>query len=302
MIKKLKAKFYDLIKSLFSQALIESFRHNNKMGIGSLSQPSQIHLMQQYKNLYEMKANPPSMKDVGFRIHSQNEEDGILLFIFSLIGTTNKLSVEICCGNGIECNTANLIINHKWHGLMFDGREANIKKALKFYKCLPDTRVWPPVIQLEWITAENVDRLILDNGFSGDIDLLSIDVDGNDYWIWRAINMIKPRVVVIEFNHLFGPIKSVSIPYKPEFEADFTEYGSDYAGASLAAMIKLGKEKGYRLVATNAYATNAFFIRKDVNHPWLKEIDPTGCFYHPRAIFGMQKRYPKIKDKPWIEI
>ena len=223
-------------------------------------------------------------------------------FIFSLIGTTDKKCVEICSGDGIECNTANLIINHRWIGLLCDGNDKNTNRAKKFYSSHPDTKYWPPTIVTEWITKDNVNEFIEKNGFSGEIDLLSLDLDGIDYWIWKEISVISPRVVVLEFNHLWGPDKSVTVPYDENFVAEFSKYGSDYAGASLQAFVKLSRNKGYRLVGTNAIATNAFFIRDDISCNWLNEIEPSQCFTHPRAIFGMTHRLPMVKDKVWEEV
>lgn len=255
-----------------------------------------------YKNSQYSNAIPLSFKDVGFRVHSQHEEDGIILYIFSLIGTTNKKCAEICAGDGIECNTANLIINHRWIGLLCDGNEVNIKKAKDFYSKNLDSKYWPPTIIKEWVTKENINDLIKDNGYTDAIDLLSLDIDGNDYWLWKELNIISPRVVVLEFNHLWGPDVSVSIPYNEDFVCEFTKYGSDYAGASLRAFVKLGKKKGYRLVGTNEIATNAFFVRNDILCNSLPEINPSSCFSHPRAVFGMSERLPTVKNMDWIEV
>lgn len=242
------------------------------------------------------------INNFGFKVFSQHDEDGILLFIFSLIGTTNKKSVEICAGDGIECNTSNLIINHRWVGLLVDGNEQNISRAKSFYANNPDTMFWPPKVLKQWITAENANDFLEENEYKGEIDLLSIDIDGIDYWLWKAITVVSPRVVVLEFNHLWGPNESVTVPYDPQFKAEFTEYGSDYAGASLAAFVKLGKEKGYRLIATNHIATNAFFIRNDISHEMLPEISPETCFNHQRTKFGMEVRLPKVKNKDWLSV
>jgi len=268
----------------------------------SLTAVNQKNLMMSYKRLYHAESEPLTFRDVGLRIHSQHEEDGILLFIFSLIGVTNQKCVEICAGDGIECNTANLILNHRWIGLLCDGNEENIATAREFYSTHPDTRYWPPRIAHKFITKDNINQLIVDNGFEGEIDLLSTDIDGIDYWLWKEISCISPRVVVLEFNHLWGPDISVSVPYSDDFKAQFTAFGSDYAGASLKAFVKLGKEKGFRLVGTNSIATNAFFIRNDIACDWLPEIDTAVCFDHPRAQFGIKKRLPGVKDKDWVTI
>jgi len=263
---------------------------------------SQKALMASYRQLYHSKAQPLAFADVGFSAHSQYEEDGILLYIFALIGATNRGCVEICCGDGIECNTANLIVEHGWHGLLVDGDDANIARANDYYRNHRRTQHWPPIITKQWITRDNVNDIVEQHGFTGDIDLLSLDIDGVDYWIWKALDRIGPRVVVLEFNHLWGPTEAVTVPYRDDFVAEFTEYGSDYAGASLAAFVKLGRQKGYRLVGSNAIATNAFFVRDDIACDWLPEINPATCFDHPRAQFGMTKRLPAVKDKPWEQV
>src|SRR5690606_10095398 len=127
-------------------------------------------------------------------------EDGVLHLIFTVIGTTNRKCVEICAEDGTECNTANLIINYGWQGLLFDGSEQNVQRGREFYKSLRNNWNFSPKFQQAWITAENIDGLIRDNGFTGEIDLLSIDIDGNDYWVWEAIQCITPRVVIIEYQ------------------------------------------------------------------------------------------------------
>ena len=295
----MKRRIYSQLKNLFLKPIFRKLQNEYFSPISSTEQKSLSAL---YKQLYYSKCPPLTFKDVGIRVHSQHEEDGIILLIFALIGTTNKRCVEICAGDGIQCNTANLIINHRWLGLLFDGNEKNVTTAKQFYASNPDTRYWPPVVVKQWITKNNINDLVQKHDFSGEIDLLSLDVDGIDYWLWKEISCISPRVVVLEFNHLWGPDKSVTVPYQDDFEAEFTKYGSDYAGASLGAFVKLGREKGYRLVGTNAIATNAFFVRNDILCDWLPEVDKSACFDHPRAQFGMKYRLPNIKHKEWVEV
>ena len=255
-----------------------------------------------YRQLYHSKCPPLTFRDVDFRVYSQSEEDGIILYIFSLIGTKTKQCVEICAGDGIECNTANLLLNHRWIGLLCDGHEKNTAKARKFYAKSPDTLLWPPTILTEWITKNNVNRIIENAGFSGEIDLLSLDIDGVDYWLWKEISCVSPRVVVLEFNHLWGPDVAVTVPYRDDFTAELNEFGSVYAGASLQAFVKLGKTKGYKLIGTNDIATNAFFLRSDIECDWLPEVAPSTCFDHPRAKFGITHWLPAVKDREWVEV
>ncbi len=203
---------------------------------------AQLALLAQYRGLAQAGGPMPTFREVGFRCHSQNEEDGILLYVFALLGMASKRCVEIGAGDGIENNTANLLVNHRFTGLLVDGDEANVEKARAFYAACPDTRYWPPKVLRAWVTKGGIDALVREHAGAGEIDLLSIDVDGVDWWIWQALDCVRPRVVVTEVNHLWGPEASVTVPYRDDFRAEFTEWGSDYAGASLAAFVKLGRE------------------------------------------------------------
>jgi hypothetical protein len=262
----------------------------------------QITLSLLFKDLLFRDAPLPQFEDVHFRAFSQNGEDGILLYIFSLIGTTNKKCVEMCCGDGLECNTANLIINHGWKGLMFDGNEKLLRKGQRFYARCADNFLWPPTLVHAWITAENVNALIEEHGFAGDIDLLSLDMDGVDYWIWKSMTCVNPRVVVLEYNNLLGPDVSVTIPYKRDFRRVIEDGHVNYNGASLPAFVKLAKEKGYRLVGCERHGFNAFFIRNGIGEKVLPEVPASQCFDHPYAQHAMEVRRPKIAHKEWVEV
>lgn len=266
------------------------------------SKVSQILLAMQYKELLSLHAPLPRFEEVEFRAFSQNGEDGILLYIFSLIGTTTKKCVEICCADGIDCNTANLIINHGWKGLLFDGREKLINEGREFYQKCADTGLWSPRLVHAWITAENINSLIKENGCVGEIDLLSLDMDGVDYWIWKAIDCINPRVIVLEYNNLLGPDVSVTIPYRPDFRAELENGHMNYFGASLSAFVKLAKQKGYRLVGCERLGYNAFFVRSGIGEDVLPEISTSECFDHPYTQHAMEVRKLKIVNKEWLEV
>lgn len=281
--------------------LFPSFATNMYLA-GPNGKLSQLILQQQYKAIRQGLAAPMSFREIEFRAYSQNSEDGILLYIFGLIGFESRRCVEICAGDGIECNTANLIINHGWNGLLFDGDPLRIKRGRAFYRSCRDTFAWPPKLVQAWVTAENVNELIESHGFAGEIDLLSIDVDGMDYWIWRAIDVVRPRVVVIECCLHWGPERSVTVPYDPRFRAQYGPYGADYAGASVAAMVKLARAKGYRLIGCEKYGVNAFFLRSDLAQELLPEVSPAECLLHPYAQFAMQYRHPKVAAKEWVEV
>lgn len=223
--------------------------------------PAQLVLSLAYKRMGESNTVLPNFNDTGFKVFSQSDEDGKLLYIFSLIGSTNKKIVELCAGNGIECNSANLIINHGWSGLLIDGNENLVKEGMTFYQKNPQTYVYPPTFVHSWITRTNVNTILEENGFQGEIDLLSLDMDGVDYWIWDALTIIDPRVVVVEYQDIVGPDKSLTVPYSDDFNAyqySTTRGMPNYCGASLSAFVKLAQKKGYRLVGCNRYGYNAF--------------------------------------------
>ena len=228
---------------------------------------SQIQLKLYYRSLLGT-GRLPTLDEVGFKVLSQADEDGILLYIFllyifALIGAPTKTSVELCAGSGIECNTSNLFIHHGWSGLLIDGDRQMVRDGQDFYRRNRHTCVYPPTFVHSWITRDNVNQVLVDSGFAGEIDLLSLDMDGVDYWIWDAMTEIRPRVVVLEYQDILGPDRAVTVPYADDFNAwvhPTTRDMPNFCGASLSAFVKLGRRKGYRLVGCNRYGYNAFFV------------------------------------------
>ena len=287
------------------------------------SKSSQLVLSMQYQEMLAQHRPLPKLQDTEFRVFSQHGEDGILLYIFSIIGTTNKRCVEICGGGGFD-NTANLIINHGWHGLFFDGGEKKIRKGQRFYARCAETKMWPPKLVHAWITAENINSLLQEHGYIGEIDLLSLDMDSVDYWVWKAIDCINPKVIVLEYNNVLGPDVSVTVPYRSTFVSEnnnasplyyqgrrvvntflgksIADRLDNYFGASLSAFVKLGKQKGYRLVGCEQYGINAFFIRSGIGEEILPEISPCECFQHPFTKYATEVRSQQIVGKQWVEV
>lgn len=260
---------------------------------------AQKTLMQQYRLLASKgSAFLPDIRDVGFRKYSQFEEDGILLYIFSLIPPINRTCVEICAGSGRQCNTTNLIINHGWWGHLFDGDDKNVAEGKAFFARHKDTFLYPPRFTKAWITAEHVNDQIALSGARGPIDLLSLDIDGMDYWVWKAITVIEPQVVVCEAHNPVPPDKALTVPYDPQFVSG----SANYRGASLAAMCKLGKEKGYRLVGAHRFGFNAFFVKNGVGEAFLPEVDVASCVQDPFSQLARRERWPLAKDYDWQEV
>ena len=270
--------------------------------IPAVDKAAQLLLALHYRHLLHEHAPLPSFDEVQFRAFSQNGEDCILLFLFSVIGTTNKRSVELGAGNGTSCNTANLIINHGWTGLLVDAALREVEEGRRFYSQHPDTAGHPPTFVHAWLTKENVNQLIQGAGHRGEIDLLSLDLDGNDYWVWEALECISPRAVVLEYRTVWGADRAVTVPYRPDFVGERVGGGLDYAGASLPAFVKLGRMKGYRLVGCERLCFNAFFLRDGVGQDLFPEIPASACFSHPAAQHQIAHQQPLVAEREWIEV
>ncbi len=276
-----------------ASAFLESTRE-----VSAILKATQHRLFLQYNNAVRSGVGLPSISDAGFRVYSQNDEDGILLFIFAVIGTTNKTFIEIGTGNGTECNCANLAINLGWHGLFIDGNRVDVEAGSKFYASHPDTFIYPPKFVCARVTRENINEILQRAGFSGEVDLLSIDIDGNDYWVWEAITCIHPRVVIIETRVAFG-MRSIVVPYDPEYV--YPGINADYVGASLPAMAKLANRLGYRLVGANRYGFNTVYVRKDIRADALPEVTIEGILV-PQRDRVRDKAFDTIRHLPFVEV
>jgi len=208
------------------------------------------------------KKNNFNINKFGIKIYSQNNEDGIILYIFKHIGIKTKKFVEIGVENGTECNTTNLLKNFNWKGIQIEGSKKLYNDAkIQLKKILEKKRNNLKLLNI-FVTKKNINQILKKN-CGKEIDLLSIDVDGNDFWIWKAINYVKPRLVIVEYNSFFGSNISATIKYNSKFSWDHRNNKS-YYGASLKALEKLGKQKKYILVGVDKNGVNAFFVRNDL--------------------------------------
>ncbi len=221
-------------------------------------------------------ANVPAgdLQGAEFRTFSQWGEDGILQHLLRHVAITKKIFIEFGVENYTESNTRFLLVKDNWSGLVIDGSAANID----FIK--NDDIYWRHNLKAEhaFITAESINDLIRRNGIEGEIGLLSIDIDGNDYWVWQAIDVVNPSIVVLEYNSGLGPERAVTIPYDAGFVRSKAHYSNLYYGASLSALWLLGKRKGYSLVGCNSAGNNAFFVRDDLRPASLPEVRPKDAF------------------------
>jgi hypothetical protein len=220
--------------------------------------------------------------DVEFSVFSQYGDDGIIQWLIHRLPGLNETFVEFGVGDYQEANTRFLLLNNNWSGLVMDSSSRYIKAIRRDPISLSND------LQSECasVTAENIDQLLLDHGFEGDIGLLHIDIDGNDYWVWRAITAVRPAIAIMEYNSVFGAERAITIPYDPNFvrrrrvtpkDLAVSPGGSHtlskgdrisnlYFGASLPALCDLARSKGYDFVGSNSAGNNAFFVRSELHH------------------------------------
>ncbi|MDP8244107.1 MAG: hypothetical protein P9L94_08515 [Candidatus Hinthialibacter antarcticus] len=207
-----------------------------------------------------------------FKVFSQFGEDGIIQYLIRITKITNAESIFIEFGvqNYEESNTRFLLMNNNWKGLIIDGDENNIQhvKKSELYWRQDLTAV------TAFIDLDNINMLISKAGLSGEIGLLSIDIDGNDYWVWEKIDVVNPVIVIVEYNSVFGKSHGITIPYDSIFERNKAHFSNLYWGCSLKALQHLAKRKGYELVGCNQAGNNAFFVRHDrLNGLQPKSVD-----------------------------
>lgn len=200
------------------------------------------------------------LRDREFKVYSQWGDDGIIQYLTERVPIARKVFVEFGVEDYSESNTRFLLVHQNWSGLIFDSSAAKIGRIRrsKIY--------WQHDLRAatSFITRENIDELLVRHGLTGDVGLLSIDIDGNDYWVWEAVSKMSPRIVVIEYNSRLGSEKAITIPYSPDFTREKAHYSMIYFGASLNALIKLGIRKGYSFVGCNSAGINAYFVRQDI--------------------------------------
>ncbi|MCP9900659.1 hypothetical protein KBZ12_18190 [Cyanobium sp. Cruz CV13-4-11] len=196
-----------------------------------------------------------------FRVFSQFGEDGILQHLIEEAGIQahERIFVEFGVQDYQESNTRFLLQGCNWGGLIIDGSKEWMTSVRNSSLC------WRYNLQAlaAWIDRDNINELISSAGISGEIGILSVDIDGNDYWVWEAIICINPIIVVCEWNSSFGPDHSVSIPYDPLFNRLTAHHSHQYWGASVQALQQLGLKKNYELIGSNQAGNNLFFVRND---------------------------------------
>ena len=262
----MKKLFNKIISKLTSKDQIKSNHNETKLLLGRIL--TDINHIKRSK----------SLKDYEAKIFSQFGEDGIIDFLIKELDIKKDKFIEIGIENYEESNTRFLLESKNWTGLIIDSSQKYVDyiKKQNYY--------WRNNITAKYsfVTEKNINKIIKDFTVKDDVGLLSIDIDGNDYWIWKKIENLKPDIVIMEYNARLGTEKSISIPYDENFERIKKHHSSIYFGCSLKALCNLGKVKGYSLVYTNMNGNNAFFINsqilKNSKSEIIRETSPEECF------------------------
>ncbi|MEY4703568.1 MAG: hypothetical protein RIR96_1465 [Bacteroidota bacterium] len=251
-------------ESLVSYRKIE-FIHSKSMND---YKDARINMGQIQARLNNEKKDVKKLSDVEFQVFSQFGDDGIIQFLISHLPIKNKTFIEFGVENYKEANTRFLLVNNYWSGFVIDGSDDNVHQIkndnISGYFDLRS--------KSSFITKENINELMSSVGFNHQVGLLSIDIDGNDYWVWNQLNVINPDIIISEYNALFGFEEQLTVPYRPDFVRGKSSFFSLY-GASLSALVELAKKKGYFFIGCNSAGNNAYFIKNELRETCIfKEI------------------------------
>jgi hypothetical protein len=252
MLKKIKE--FIRIKS----AQLNRIEEIQKSNVTDLKNPK-INLGQIQSYLNNQKQEISSLHEVEFQVFSQWGDDGIIQYLINKIHIPNKTFIEFGVENYKESNTRFLLINNNWSGYVIDGSQENIN----FIKNDSISFAYELYANASFITAENINQLLQKPKFDPEVGILSIDIDGNDYWVWKAIDCLNPIIIIAEYNSLFGKNTAWTVPYDPHFIRSEKHWSMVYYGASLKALQLLAEEKGYYFIGCNSNGNNSYFIRKD---------------------------------------
>ncbi len=208
----------------------------------------------------QVRASARSFSEAEFKVFSQFGDDGIIQYLIARLEIPWELSsfVEFGVQDYSESNSRFLLMNNNWRGLVMDGDKGNIDdiKARDMY--------WRHDLSAlcRWIDRDNINSILEQSEFTGEIGILSIDIDGNDYWVWQRIEAVRPIVVIAEYNSVFGAQRAITVPYDPAFNRTKAHYSNLYWGASLAALAHVGRSKGYAFIGSNLAGNNAYFVHE----------------------------------------
>ncbi len=233
-------------------------------------------LLNQGRNLSASYGSRPAaaLRDFEFRIFSQFGEDGIIQRLIAQVPIGHRTFVEFGVEDFSEANCRLLMMKDNWRGLVIDGSRDNVDRI----RAAP--WFWRHELRATaaFITPDKIDDLIADAGFDADLGLLSVDIDGMDYWVLSAISVVRPRILVVEYNAVFGAERAISVPLDPGFVRGTAGRSNLYFGASLGAFDHWARTNGYSLVGCNSAGVNAFFVREDVRPATLAAMTVADAF------------------------
>jgi hypothetical protein len=232
-------------------------------------------------------ADPRHLIHFEHQTYSQNGEDGIVEEILRRIGVRNRTFLEIGTGSGLQCNTA-MRLAQGWSGWWVEGNPRAPRKMRRHFANALDSGQLQVINAL--VTAENIGALLAEHGVPDEVDLFSLDVDRNTYWIWNALTQFRPRAIVIEYNASYP----AGVDWKVEYDAAKWWNGTHYYGASLKALELLGKSFGYSLVGCESTGVNCFFVRDDlVGDRFLGPFNSETHFEPPRYFLTRLEGHPR---------
>lgn len=207
-----------------------------------------------------------SLHETEFKVFSQWGDDGIIQYLVNYLDIENKIFIEFGVEDYLESNTRFLLINNNWSGLIMDGSFSNVLKIKK------SEMYWKHdlIAKSAFITIENINQLISEEDIKGRVGLLHIDIDGNDYWVWKALKIVEPIIMIVEYNSIFGYERAITIPYEANFVTSSSHFSCLYFGASILSLCDLAKERGYAFIGSNTAGNNAYFVKNE----FLKDLKP----------------------------
>ena len=253
-----------------------------------------------YPSLAAPATGVAALRRAEVRVHSQNGEDGILAYLLARIGPTTREVVEFGIGDGAECCAANLVLTFGWSAHLLEADADDAAAAAAFYAEHAGDRVH---VEHTAVEPDTVDAL-LSQHVAPVFDALSLDIDGNDYWVLEALTAVRPRVIVVEYNATFGPERSVTIPYTRGFDRYRAHASGFYHGASLTALARLGERKGYVLAGCDSRGTNAFLVDAEAAAGAFDAVTPAEAFapLFERAHLSVEDQFAQIAHLPLVEV
>ncbi|TMJ17511.1 MAG: hypothetical protein E6G92_14460 [Alphaproteobacteria bacterium] len=253
-------------------------------------------------------ARRETLADYEFKVFSQWGEDGIIQHLIANLDIPDRTFVEFGVEDFSESNCRFLMMKDNWRGFVIDGSEKNIARLRS------GSYFWKHDLRAinAFITRENIAELIATSGFD-EIGILSVDIDGVDWHVLAALEHLRPAILIVEYNGVFGPTATVTVPYDAAFFRTSAHHSNIYYGASLGAFDWLARRRGYSLVGGNSAGSNAFFVRDDLLNdvvrpasigatfrptPFREARDRSGALTFPRE----SERRAIIADMPLEDV